>query len=67
MRITVNTTEFENSHGRKPRGHGYWGFRLSGGMNDGREFWATDKYSAAKGQALAKAEWFRYDTVTVLP
>ena len=26
MTIHLSTTEFEVSHGRKPRGYGYWGF-----------------------------------------
>ena len=26
MTIHFSTTEFECSHGRKPRGYGYWGF-----------------------------------------
>ena len=26
MTIHFSTTEFEFSHGRKPRGYGYWGF-----------------------------------------
>jgi hypothetical protein len=24
--MTISTTEYEFSHGRKPRGQGYWGF-----------------------------------------
>lgn len=66
MHITVNTRDFENSHGRKPRGDGTWAFRLSGGAYGQRLFWATGKYSAAKGQAVAEAKIFLYDTVQVL-
>jgi hypothetical protein len=66
MHITVNTRDFENSHRRKPRGEGTWAFRLSGGAYGQQLFWATGKYSAAKGQAVAEAKKSLYDTVEVL-
>ena len=66
MHIRVNTRDFENSHGRKPRGEGRWGFRLSGGAYGQREFWAPGTYSAAKRQAVAEAKIFLNDTVEVL-
>ena len=66
MHIRVNTRDFENSHGRKPRGEGYWGFTLSDGPGEPQEFWTTANYGEAKDQAVAKATRFQYDTVTVL-
>ena len=29
MKVTVCTRNFENTHGKKPRGHGYWWFHNS--------------------------------------
>jgi len=31
MTMTVNTTEYQFSHGRKPRGQGTWAFQFSNG------------------------------------
>lgn len=30
MQITVKTSEYEFAHGKKPRGEGYWHFKLVG-------------------------------------
>jgi hypothetical protein len=62
----VSTTEYEFSHGRKPRGEGCWAFAFG---NDETPWFVTGcrPYGEAKKAAVAEAkvrrEWF----VKVLP
>ena len=50
-----NTVEFEFSHGRKPRGTGYWAFSTSRNARPGTDdiFWFQGSYKAAKAAAAA--------------
>ena len=43
MKIEFSTREYEFSHGKMPKGWGYWGFTF-----EGHEFWATGTYAEAK-------------------
>jgi hypothetical protein len=64
MKITFYTDEFERSHGKLPKGYGYWAFkatyidigRVDGGIiNHEQEGWfaATGTLAEAKRQAKA--------------
>lgn len=46
----VRTGTFQVSHGRKPRGHGSWGFRDTA---TGMEFWATGTFTEARAALKA--------------
>lgn len=63
--------QFEASHGKRPRGRGYWAFemvyRVSGTPGD--VWWSepNELYSAAKVRAMARAKELGYDEVNLLP
>lgn len=48
MSVETNTREYEFSHGKKPRGRGYWAFAISGVT-----YWSQPNQSY--GQAVADA------------
>jgi hypothetical protein len=50
--VEVNTTEYEFSHGRKPRGYGSWAFRFEG---DIALHWYQGTYSEARSAARKAA------------
>lgn len=52
MTIEINTVQFEMSHGKRPRGIGYWAFALSRHPNQEDIYWYTGSYSAAKKAAV---------------
>ena len=67
MKVTVNTTEYQFSHGRKPRGNGGWffyskntgpGTTYTMGMPDNMQelVWGTGTYTEIKKMAVAKAK-----------
>jgi hypothetical protein len=66
MTIEINTTEYELSHGKKPRGRGSWAFQNG---NHPEPFWSspyqlyTQALADACKLAMAKGEW----RVKVLP
>jgi hypothetical protein len=71
--MEFNTTQFECSHGKAPRGRGQWAFGL-GRRNPGPKsiFWSTAgvTYSEAKKEALQEARYQGLDstaTIWVLP
>ena len=43
MKIEFDTTAYQFSHGRAPRGEGYWGFEVAG-----IQYWATGTLGQAK-------------------
>jgi hypothetical protein len=53
MAKTFDTTEYEFSHGKRPRGYGSWGFqRLDGDPNvPADEYWRLGTYTEAKRNA----------------
>lgn len=51
--IEFDTREYEFSHGRKPRGHGLWGFRRPGSQEI---TWLTGTLSECRAQ-LAAGRW----------
>ena len=53
MATTLNTTEYRFSHGKAPRGRGYWGFQRPQG---GDIVWLTGTLTECKRQ-LAGGEW----------
>ena len=42
MKTTTLTRQFENSHGRKPRGDGLWIMSLQ--ISDGRGSWCSEQF-----------------------
>jgi len=65
--IEFNTTEFEFSHGKQPRGHGDWAFLLQAINRADRVIWIHGSYGEAKKQARKTARELRYYRVKVLP
>ena len=66
MTIHFSTTEFEFSHGRKPRGYGYWGFFFGVTKN----VWFAPNvcdFAAAKKAAREEAKRRDCDEVSVAP
>ena len=57
--MEVKTSQFEFSHGRKPRGNGSWVFRLVG--TDGSGAWLTEERRASgimrEALRLAIRQW----------
>ena len=47
-KITINTTEYQSAHVKKPRGHGAWAFFLT---EDGEPLFFTGTYTEALQQA----------------
>ena len=43
LSVTTETTEYEFSHGKKPKGYGLWILSLA--ISDGRGSWTTEEYS----------------------
>lgn len=60
MKTTFNTTEYEASHGRKPRGLGAWAFRIIGTDGSGSYttlkhcYFTTGTYMEAKRNAKSE-------------
>jgi len=53
--METNTQQYEFSHGRKPRGEGYWAFRLTGTDGNGRYTSETYFEHGKLGEAKAAA------------
>lgn len=66
MSIEVNTREYQFSHGRLPRGRGYWAFRFDG---DPEAFWSKpdQTYREALGDARKLAACHGATEITVCP
>lgn len=62
---SISADRYEFTHGRRPRGEGYWAFELRAG-NRTRQIFINARYAEARKQALAKATEEGYDTVSVL-
>lgn len=63
MDVYVNTSQFEFSHGARPRGYGSWGFLINGEV-----FWASPAlYSAARAEAVAHARSIGTFEIAVAP
>jgi hypothetical protein len=60
-RVEVRTSEFEFSHGRKPRGYGNWAFEF--GADDMR-FYAGN-YADAKAKAVKDAKAAGIDRINL--
>ncbi len=68
MTIRFSTTEFEYSHGRKPRGKGHWMFEVEGHadwVECGGSFTLTEAKRLMR--RWCKREGFMFVTVKVLP
>jgi hypothetical protein len=62
--VVVSAARFERSHGRPPRGDGYWIFEDAAG----RQFWEQSAlYSVARRSAVAEARTRGIRTVYVCP
>lgn len=68
-RITVDTSTFERSHGKKPRGYGSWAFynKPDHGDEFDKLFFANGTYTEAKKAALAFAAESGWRRLWVLP
>lgn len=57
--VRVNTSEFQFSHGREPKGRGCWAFSYNRdpdfASNSGEVMWFTGTYAEARKQAIAQA------------
>jgi hypothetical protein len=68
MTIDVDTSEFESSHGKKPRGRGDWAFGFTRRARMEDLFWVYNQpYGAAVKAAKAKARALGADTIYVQP
>jgi hypothetical protein len=67
MRIEIETTDYEFSHGRKPSGFGSWGFAYRRDADFGEIFWVYGSYLLAKQIARQRARTERQPTVHVMP
>ena len=67
MKVRVNTTNYINSHGRKPRGYGLWWFyskntgpgttQVVGRPDNMQELvWGTATYTQIKNEAITEAK-----------
>lgn len=65
MKIDVNTTQFEFSHGRKPKGFGSWAFVINGEMKWFNQSNYGDALKKAKKYARQLGGQFR--TIIVQP
>lgn len=65
-RIEVNTREYECSHGKTPRGRGYWAFKFD---DDPEPYWSKPDqlYSQALGDAHKLAVSHGASEITVCP
>jgi len=67
MAIEVSTRLFEYSHGKRPRGYGYWLLDLTKGRTTLEQFGHTGNYSEAVKLAKAQAKKIGAWEVTVYP
>ena len=69
--MDISTTNYEFTHGRKPRGEGFWAFRFQRDMADGTaresvEFAPGEMtYAKAKKWAITAARVMKADRVAV--
>lgn len=55
MRIETDTTKYEYSHGKKPRGYGEWGFEVTAMRGSGYcdiKKWERGNFGEAKAAAI---------------
>lgn len=55
-KIPVSTTEYQSSHGKLPRGYGYWAFFPTGTRKGEDAIWQHGSFGAAKKQAQIVAD-----------
>ena len=69
MTVHFSTTEFECSHGRKPRGYGYWGFFFGDAKRTKNVWFAPNVCDFADAKRVAREEAKRRDCdeVSVAP
>jgi hypothetical protein len=63
-RIEFSTTQYQFSHGKQPRGYGYWGFFFDG---ESEPQFYTGKFSDAKKTARAYAVTKGHVKIEVAP
>lgn len=64
--MEVSTTNYEFTHGRKPRGEGFWAFQFYKGGKDTIEFAPGEMtYAKAKKWAITAARVMKADRVAV--
>lgn len=56
MPITVNTFDYEFSHGRSPRGRGHWAFFFDRRARIEDAYWVEGYYTEAKRLARLEAQ-----------
>lgn len=65
MRVEFNTTEYQFSHGKQPRGRGSWAFAFSRNAPVEEMFWTPGSTTYAEAKKMAKAEAERRGVSTV--
>ena len=67
MPIEVRTSEYERSHGKKPRGYGFWAIWMGRDTSDiDKAHWFQGMtYGEAVKQAKAKARELGYHCITI--
>lgn len=63
MKIAINTSHYQFSHGHKPRGDGLWVFRFKG-CNDQTYY---GQYGKVIAMAKAYARYNGYEEIVVMP
>ena len=61
----MSAERYEFTHGRRPRGEGYWAFELRAGDRK-RQIFINATYAEARKQALERATQEGYHIVSVL-
>jgi len=64
MPIEIDTTEYESSHGTRPRGRGSWAFIFDAGSRE--PWWAPCPLTFMASRQLARAEAKRRGATYVL-
>ena len=68
MTVTFDTSAYEDSHGKAPRGRGSWAFSPDrNGDKPDRIIWCNGTYADAKASARLKARVEGFDYLFVLP
>ena len=62
----VNTSDFEATHSKKPKGKGNWAFAFSKDARGDDIFFVSGSYSVAKKEALKRAREQKQFTIYVL-
>jgi len=60
MTIRMSTTEYQHTHGQKPRGYGYWAFFFDDSKTP---IFMTDNWGEARKRAFAYARAHKHEDI----